>query len=377
MRVFAMLIGIVVLGGAVQSGAAGGATAKPHRGGATAKAFVDVRTSGTSGAVLRQRATTLAASPSVAVTKLGHRLGLQGAISIDPLTGTPRMLGRLNGFLTGPSAAPASAVALGYVRGHAKVFKLSARSMAGLRLVRDYVDVAGTHHLGSAPTLHGVPLFGNGLQASVTGDGRLAVDLTGSPVSDLGDVSTAPSLSAANALATARADVGVTRSTRLDSAKLVLFQTLAGTTLGWQTVTMSSPTAYLHVIDARTGRVLFRKSLTNDANGKVFDYWPGAPSAPSTSSTSRRPGWLPASREHRLQGNNTHVYTDVNDDNTPQSRRRGPRLERPQLELPGRRRHVGRLQQLRSPLGVHVGLGHGEQLAGEHAAERARRSTTT
>ena len=112
-RVFGMLIGVVLLSGAVQSGAAGGATAKPHRGGPAARAFLDARTSGSAGRVLRARANTLAASPSIAVTKLGHQLGLQGAISIDPLTGTPRMVGRLDGFLTGPSAAPASAVALG------------------------------------------------------------------------------------------------------------------------------------------------------------------------------------------------------------------------------------------------------------------------
>ena len=242
MRVFAMLIGVVVLSGAVQSGAAGGATAKPHRGGPAAKAFVDVRTAGTSGAVLRQRATTLAASPSIAVTKLGHQLGLQGAISIDPLTGTPRMVGRLDGFLTGPSTAPAADVALGYVKGHAKVFKLSARSMAGLRLVRDYVDVAGTHHLGWAQTLHGVPLFGNGLQASVARDGRL-INLTGSPVSDLGDVSTSPSLSAAGGAGSRSLrrrrgplDRGSTARSSCSSRRS------AGTRLGWQTVTMSSPT---------------------------------------------------------------------------------------------------------------------------------------
>jgi extracellular elastinolytic metalloproteinase len=317
-RVLGMLIGVVLLSGAVQSGAAGGATAKPHRGGPTARAFLDARTSGSAGQVLRGRAAALAASPSLAVTKLGHALGLQGAISIDPLTGTPRMVGRLDGFLTGPSAAPASDVALGYVRGHAKVFKLSARSIAGLRLVRNYVDVAGTHHLGWAQTLHGVPLFGNGLQASVARDGRL-INVTGSPVSDLGDVSMSPSLSAAKALAAARADVGVTRAPHIQSAKLVLFQTLAGTRLGWQTVVMSSP-AYLHVIDARTGRVLFRKSLTDDANGKVFGYWPGAPLGGTQHVVDfTAPGWLPAARVHRLQGNNTHVYTDVNDDNIPQS----------------------------------------------------------
>ena len=62
-------------------------------------------------------------------------------------------------------------------------------------------------------------------------------------------------------------------------------------------VTMSSPTAYLHVVDARTGRVLFRKSLTDDANGKVFDYWPGAPLGGTQHVVDfSAPGWLPATR---------------------------------------------------------------------------------
>jgi hypothetical protein len=291
----------------------------PHRGGAVAKAFFDVRTSGSSGRVLRQRAASLAAAPSRAVVRLGHRLGIQGAIQIDPLTGTPRMVGRLDGFLTAPSAAPAASVALGYVQHHAKVFNLSSRSMAGLRLVGDYVDIAGTHHLRWTQTLHGVPLFGNGLAAAVTRDGRL-VNVTGSPVSDLGDVSAVPSVSASQALAAARADAGVTRATPIDSAKLVLFQTLAGTRLAWQAVTMASPAAYLHVVDARTGQVLYRQSLTDDANGKVFDYWPGAPLGGTQHVVDfTAPGWLPSFRKFRLQGNNTHVFTDVNDDDVPQS----------------------------------------------------------
>jgi len=117
----------------------------------------------------------------------------------------------------------------------------------------------------------------------------------------------------------ARADVGLAHAPHIQTAKLVLFQTLAGTRLAWQTVVMSSP-AYLHVIDAQTGRVLFRKSLTDDANGSVFDYWPGAPLGGTQHVVDfTAPGWLAASREHRLQGNNTHVYTDVNDDNIPQS----------------------------------------------------------
>ena len=47
---------------------------------------------------------------------LARRLGTQGVIESDPLTGTLRMVGRLDGYLTGRSARPAKAVAIGYVR---------------------------------------------------------------------------------------------------------------------------------------------------------------------------------------------------------------------------------------------------------------------
>jgi hypothetical protein len=310
----AALAGALVLGTIAQSAAVG--VAAPHvRHRASARAFFDARSSGAAASALHARAARLAASPSLAVTRLGRALGEEGVIQIDPLTATPRIVANLNGFLTRPSAAAPRSVALGFVQAHPRVFKLSARSMGQLHLVRNYVDIDGTSHLGWAQTVHGVPLFGNGLQASVAANGRL-INVTGSPVSDLGGVSTVAQISASAALRAARADLGGARPTPEDSAKKVLFQTLGGTRLAWQTVLMTSPDAYLTVIDARTGGVLFRKDLTDDANGKVFTYWPGGPRGGQqhvVNFTAR--GWLPASRRFRLEGNNAHVFTDVNDDN--------------------------------------------------------------
>ena len=47
---------------------------------------------------------------------LAKQLGPQSVIDVDPLTGTPRQVSRLDGLLTGPSRASAKNVALGYVR---------------------------------------------------------------------------------------------------------------------------------------------------------------------------------------------------------------------------------------------------------------------
>jgi len=71
------------------------------------------------GLAVSERRDALAANPSAAVKALGASLGAQGIASIDGLTGTPRIVARLDGFLTDPSARPASKVALDYVSAHA------------------------------------------------------------------------------------------------------------------------------------------------------------------------------------------------------------------------------------------------------------------
>src|SRR5918996_1120554 len=45
-------------------------------------------------------------------TRLRRALGRTGVVDVDPVTGTPRRVARLNGFLTGPSRRSATAIAL-------------------------------------------------------------------------------------------------------------------------------------------------------------------------------------------------------------------------------------------------------------------------
>ena len=276
------------------------------------------------------RAAKLEAKP--AVRALSRRLGAQSVVDIDPLTGTPRQVGRLDGMLTGPSRASATTVALRYVREHPDVFRLSAEQVAGLDLARDYVDIAGVHHLSFVQRADGLPLFGNGLKANVTRDGRL-VNVTGSPVADLRAPAPLRSgLSVDAAIRLAKKDVGERHlaPAKGDTGKSVLFQTPGGTRRAIQTVTMSADEPTLDVIDAATGRVLYRDPLGADLTSErtatrrvdradVVNFYPGAPRGGRLHPVSlNRRGWLPRGSVV-LFGNNVHTYSDVNDNNAPDS----------------------------------------------------------
>ncbi len=310
--------------------------------------FYDSRADASSRQVLRVRAAQQAAAARPGLKALRTALGVQGVIAIDPLTATPRTVSRLDGFLTGPSRSAPSAVVTGYIRGNPDVFGLNSADLATLRLRRDYVDVAGVHHLSWVQYAGNVPVFGNGLKAAVTKDGRL-VNVQGSPLSGLHTASTATKLDAVAARTAAAGDVfgrpvaaksspatGAARSTRFgngDRAGLVVFQSVAGPRVAWQTLTTpAGGQLVLHVVDATTGRVLYRHRLVADAapepaakpaagpaTGSVWENYPGAPKGGTAKVVNlTASGWLPADSP-RLAGNTAHVFSDVNDDNVAQA----------------------------------------------------------
>src|SRR4051794_37813164 len=100
-------------------------------------------------------------SRDAAADALRRSLGAQGQVAFDRVTGTPRSVAKLDGFLTGPSTAAPATIALGYVKAHADVFGLDAGDLAGLKLVKDYRDVLGTHHLVWAQVVDGIPTIEN------------------------------------------------------------------------------------------------------------------------------------------------------------------------------------------------------------------------
>jgi extracellular elastinolytic metalloproteinase len=269
--------------------------------------------------------------PTAAQATLRRSLGRQGVLALDPRTGTPRVLARLDGFLTGPSRKDAREIVLDYVRARPGVFRLDDDDLAALRLARDYTDAAGVRHLLWAQTYGGIPAFDSDLRASVTSDGRL-VNVMGSPEGDLRPTTTVPEVGAAAAVATAlrsagragreprvvAAARGITRTTRFAGghrAGLVLVNDGEDVRLAWRvTARADSDEVYASLVDASSGEVLRRANKVEDAEGKAWDNYPGAPAGGSQVVRDFTP-WT--STTSRLEGNFAHVFSDLDDDNVP------------------------------------------------------------
>jgi hypothetical protein len=266
--------------------------------------------------------------------KLQQKLGQQAVVDLDPVTGTPAMVGRLDRFLTPASSASAQTVTKRYLSANASTLGVSAADVKTLTLQRDYVDVAGIHHLSWTQSVRGIPVFGNGLKANVTKRGQL-ISLQGSPVADLerkaAGVDLGAALSAAKARTMAAEDVGgrvsdarrtstgrTTTWANHDRAKLVWFAAPGGVRLAWSTYVQAGGTlTYQHVLDAATGRVLYRHDTVNFERGDalVYDNYPGAPRGGRQKTYNLiKNGLLPKSAT-RLTGNYTIAWSDINDDN--------------------------------------------------------------
>ena len=290
------------------------------------RSFFDVRLEP---AELGQEARTTA-SMRAAQAGLLDSLGFHGVVDVDRLTGTPRVVARLDGFLTGPMEGGAEEVALGYVREHANAFGLDPGDIAALRLTRAYTDIDGTAHLRWVQTYDGIPALDNGLSASVTKDGRL-VNVLGSPRRDLRLADVAPGLAAAAALGYSLQDAGArlapsrvvgraaapTRDTRFAGghrAGLVLFTGPRGVRLAWRVLAHAKPTqVFDYVVDAETGEVLRRSNLVDFAQARVFDYYPGAAAGGTAALKTLPADWVVGT--NALNGPNAHAYLDVNSDN--------------------------------------------------------------
>ena len=277
----------------------------PHRDGT-----FDIRARGTA---VRPSARSVDARAALA-----QRLGSQSVIVSDDVTGTLRMVGRLDGFLTGPSRRRASAVAMGFVRSNLRAFGLSKTDLRTFHLRQDYVDIGGTHHISWTQSWRGISVFHNGLRAAVTKRGRL-VNMTGSPVHGLRGSAARPQISSAEAITAARADGGarVRAAQEGDSAALTLFATGRGARLAWRTLTWpSTQRLNLSVVDALTGAILYRQNLTSDATGTATA-WEFYPSDLLPAGNVANPVTFPVIAGTRLFGDNAWVWADVKDNNKP------------------------------------------------------------
>lgn len=217
-----------------------------------------------------------------AVATLTDGLGPGGVVAIDPLTGTPDQV-QARTTLTGPSSRSASSVALRYVSDHLAAFGLDRADLSTFVKVRQYTDLNQITHVFWAQQVGGTRVFGNGLRAHVDKTGRL-IAVQGAPIAGLAAAARrAPSGQVSRPAAIGRAvkDARLAHPhSRGGAAERVWFMTSTGLRAAWLTYTQPGPTeAYEHVIDARTGGVLYRHS-TIDFEGSgdayVHDNYPGA-----------------------------------------------------------------------------------------------------
>jgi extracellular elastinolytic metalloproteinase len=270
---------------------------------------------------------------------LRDSLGLHGVVDVDPLTGTPRVVARLDGFLTEPAGDDAVDVVLDYVRANGGVFKLDEDDLAGLRLVRDETDAFGVRHLLWAQEAGGIRAFDADLRASVTADGRI-VNVLGSPIPDLTLPAEAASVGAGAAVSAALDDAGhpatrvpravaaprgAARATRFaggHSAALVLVNTGRGVRLAWRvTADADADEVYTSLVDAESGGVLQSENKVDavDALGEAWEYYPGAAGGgAAVPSNWTQKGWLPANTTI-LNGPYARVYADLDDNDVATS----------------------------------------------------------
>jgi hypothetical protein len=282
-------------------------------------------------------AATAAGTPraDLPTESLRASLGTQGVVELDPLTGTPRVVARLDGFLTEPAEGDGVELVLDYVRANEDVFRLDEDDLAGLRLVRDETDEFGVRHLLWAQEAGGIPAYANDLRASVTRDGRI-LNVLGAPLPDLelpaeaqavsGGEAVAATLRAADhaaprAVRPVAAPRGASQATSFaggHDASLVLVNTGRGVRLAWRvTADADSDEVYASLVDAESGEVLQSDNKVEQVTGLAWDYYPGAASGGTQVVRDFTAlGWLSASAE-TLNGPYARVYGDWNDNDVP------------------------------------------------------------
>ena len=376
------LIALVCVAPRVASAAPQAASA-PARGATDGVWDIRQNLSAQAEAVLTNRAARM--SVSSPVRALRASMGSQAVVDIDKTTLTPRFVGRLNGYLTGRSAAPAARIAIDYVATHPGVFRLTAADLRQFALsprLRRRRPVSRTCPGSRRSTA--CPLFDNGLKANVAKDGRL-INVQGSPVAGLRAPTVATKLSSSDAISAAKTNLGSQsphRSARRRASR-VLFATAGGTRPAYQVVTMSLASPALYVVDGVTGRVLYRAAAARRRGGPgrhrlgVHHTTPARRSAgPRSPSTSPRTGTCPPARPARRQ-QRAHLHR--------RQRRQRARTRREEV-APERRRaayvfplvrtkHVGRRAVL--DLRLHLAPEHAVLVADQPRADRARRTSTS
>ncbi|GAA1560504.1 hypothetical protein GCM10009789_12230 [Kribbella sancticallisti] len=291
-------VGATVLAGLGAASGASALTEPPGSGRPPGDSVVDARSA--LGNLIRP--TTEQVSAVAKVLAVG---GKGSRVSWDPRYGTPRTIRPdVGGALSGPRSGSAVMVAREWLTEHREMLGLSAGDIAAMVVRRDHLlPGTGTHVVDLTQVFDGIAAArGGSVGLAVASDGRvlsytgstsrtngLAGSFNFSPESALSKVASlltpaasyTPSLTGAT-----RAGFQVVAAGPFAAESYVrksAFGTAAGGRAAYQVLFLKALNeAYDILVDARTGEVLYRRSLVRhegplDPEGTVYRNYPGAP----------------------------------------------------------------------------------------------------
>ena len=293
-------------------------------------AHEDVRESPAAQQVLAKRAAALSANPSAAAGALKDSTRRRRDRQPRSPDEDRALRWEHVELPTGKQLGSGRIDCLVYVAAHAAASGLDPSGLASLRLRTDYVSVDGTHHLSYVQEINGLHVFGNGREGQrhegrQDRQRRRLADRVGVERSrrhpgyhggaGRGDLAPAgvqePTLPLA---AKSGSDAAQTTTfANGDRANLVYFANLNGLTLGWQTLIWGRNDAWQTVIDAASGKLLYRQTDQLRRQRVGLDELPGSLRR-RLPANGRPPRWLNPGATN-LTGPNVHVYSDVNDNN--------------------------------------------------------------
>ncbi|MCU0685919.1 MAG: extracellular metalloproteinase [Polyangiaceae bacterium] len=285
------------------------------------------------------------------------------AATFDEATGATRTLQSRTGFLTAARSGSAPSIALDFARANTDALGLVDADLAGMEVTDVvYSGVTGTTHIYYRQRHLGLPVYNAQLQFNVHRDGRI-LSINNAFVPNIGVVarSTAPALSAAEAVEHAAANLSVGLTTRLQARSAAtagveqrtlvdapeLSRAVVDAQLMWvpvnaaevalvwrfQIETLDGNHHFDYTVDAATGKVWTRFDWTASDSYRAYEEPVESashsnPAQPSdgrvvisnpADPTASPNGWhndgTTAFLIHR--GNNVHAYDDRDANNAP------------------------------------------------------------
>jgi extracellular elastinolytic metalloproteinase len=254
------------------------------------------------------------ASARAARRELRSTLGARALLPVDRATGRPRVLGRLDGALTGPSGDTGAQIARRYLRRHAAIYGLTEAQIADLRIGAQRRAATGLASVQLTQSFGGVTSIDSGVRAVLDGNGRL-VELVGSPDPDLAAAGTQAKVSRSRAAELAAHASGAPDRAATARVSAVIFHVGARARLGWRALVAAGPRQLDDVlVDATTGAVVRRVNRVVSANAaSVYPAWPGAPHGGSATTVDLAPYLDTPGAPTKLEGPNAYAFTDAPD----------------------------------------------------------------